>query len=342
MLRNHPAEGYERLEKMGAIREVAWLSRSQEAAKAYREAAAVPNIKGEKRSVLVVAATHNEIKSVTFAIRADRKAAGEIGDGETLKKHTALNWTEAQKTQFKRYKPGHVLEFHKQVRGVAKNESLEVISTNGDGVTARKANGKDITLTCKQTRAYSVFEREQIEVSAGDKLLLQANWRDKTFRATNGELVTVASIDGGVIRLEDGRELPAGYRQFNHGYCVTAHRSQGKTVDVEVISVDRMDQDLFYVSATRAREGLTVVTSDSIALQESIGVSGDRQSATELARRAECAAAIKSAHAIAPEDYDLYQQFQQQQQRPAHRPEIQQEITHHVEHEHEYHHSISL
>ena len=104
-----------------------------------------------------------------------------------------------------------------------------------------------------------------------------------------------------------------------------------------------MDQELFYVSATRAREGLTVITSDSIAPQESIGVSGDRQSATELARRAESAAAIKSAHAIAPEDYDLYQQFQQQQQRPVQRqqPEIQQEITHHVEREYEQH-SINL
>lgn len=85
------------------------------------------------------------------------------------------------------------------------------------------------------------------------------------------------------IRLEDGRQLPAEYRQFTHGYAVTAHRSQGKTVDFEVIAAERMAQDLFYVSATRAREGLIVVTSDCLALQEAIGVSGDRRSATELA-----------------------------------------------------------
>jgi ATP-dependent exoDNAse (exonuclease V) alpha subunit len=41
------------------------------------------------------------------------------------------------------------------------------------------------------------------------------------------------------------------------GYAVTAHRSQGKTVDFEIIAAERMAQDLFYVSATRAREGLT-------------------------------------------------------------------------------------
>jgi ATP-dependent exoDNAse (exonuclease V) alpha subunit len=335
-LRNHPAEGFERLEKMGAIREVSWLSRGQEAAKAYREAAAVPNIKGEKRSVLVVAATHNEIKSVTFAIREDRKNAGELSQGETTNRHTALNWTEAQKTQFGRYKSGQVLEFHKGVKGVAKSSTLEVISSDRDGVRARKADGQEMTLTRKQTKAYSVFEREEIEVAPGDKLLLQANYKDKAFKATNGELVTVSAVDGGKIRLEDGREMPSNYRQFAYGYAVTAHRSQGKTVDYEVISADRMDQELFYVSATRAREGLTVITSDSIALQESIGVSGDRQSATELARRSESLAAIKSAHGIVAEDYDLYQQFQQQQQhRAAHRPQIQQEITHHVQHKYE-------
>jgi len=85
-----------------------------------------------------------------------------------------------------------------------------------------------MTLTRKQTKAYSVFEREEIEIAAGDRLLLQANYKDKSFKATNGELVTVAGVEAGKIRLEDGREIPAAYRQFTHGYAVTAHRSQGK------------------------------------------------------------------------------------------------------------------
>jgi hypothetical protein len=68
-LRKHPAEGFSKLQAMGAIREVDWHLRAQEVSKAYREAAVVPNVKGEARSVLVVAATHDEIKSATHAIR---------------------------------------------------------------------------------------------------------------------------------------------------------------------------------------------------------------------------------------------------------------------------------
>jgi len=66
---------------------------------------------------------------------------------------------------------------------------------------------------------------------------------------------------------------------------VTAHRSQGKTVDAVVISGDAMKKELFYVAATRGREKVTVVTSDKELLRESVGRSGERQSASELVRR---------------------------------------------------------
>jgi len=331
-LRIDPAEGYDRLQKMGAIREVDWRLRAQEVSKAYQEASVVPNAKGEARSVLVVAATHDEIKSITYAVRQDRKRAGELAEGQTFQKHTALNWTEAQKKQTKNYQPGQMLEFHKAVKGVSKNEALEVVSADKSGITARKADGQTIKLTDRQAKSFGVFEKQDLEVSAGDRLLLQANWRDKTFKATNGELVTVASVDEGRIRLQDGRQMPAEYRQFTHGYAVTAHRSQGKTVDFEIIAAERMAQDLFYVSATRAREGLTVITSDSIGLQESIGVSGDRQSAIELARRSVHTAPVKAFVLD-----DLYQTYQAQQgaqrlsKKPVqHEQNLQKEINHDV------------
>lgn len=247
-LRNHPAEGFAKLEAMGAIREVDWRLRAQETSEAYREAAAMPNRKGQARSVLVVTATHDEIKSVTHAIRQDRQRAGELAPGETFVQHTALNWTEAQKKQLKNYQPGQVLEFHKAVKGVSKNEALEVVSADKSSITARKATGQDVTITARQTSNFAVFEKQEIEVAPGDKLLLKANWRDKNFGASNGELVSVAAIEGGAIKLQDGRELPAAYRQITHGYAVTAHRSQGKTVDFQIIAAEKMSQDLFYVS----------------------------------------------------------------------------------------------
>jgi len=71
------------------------------------------------------------------------------------------------------------------------------------------------------------------------------------FGATNGELTTVRSAERGMIYLEDGRSVPANYREFTHGYAVTAHRSQGKTVDQIIISA--AGSRAVRLSTTRAR-----------------------------------------------------------------------------------------
>jgi ATP-dependent exoDNAse (exonuclease V) alpha subunit len=121
-------------------------------------------------------------------------------------------------------------------------------------------------------------------VAPGDRLLLTGNRRDPDFRATNGELVKVRGVESGRIQLEEGRTLPANYREFDHGYAITAHRSQGKTVDGVILSADTMKQELFYVGASRGRNEIAIVTSNPEQLRESLGISSARPSAMELAR----------------------------------------------------------
>jgi ATP-dependent exoDNAse (exonuclease V) alpha subunit len=133
-------------------------------------------------------------------------------------------------------------------------------------------------------RSFSIQERGQIEIAPGDRLLLMGNRREPEFCATNGELVKVHGVDGGRIRLENGRTLPANYHEFDHGYAITAHRSQGKTVDSVIISGDLMKQEQFYVAASRGRDGITIITSDVEQLRESLGISAARPSAIELSR----------------------------------------------------------
>ena len=81
---------------------------------------------------------------------------------------------------------------------------------------------------------------QSIFTEADDWQELQANVRDDAYKFTNGERVKVAHVneEGGII-LEDKRTIPRNFRQFTHGYAITAHRSQGKTVDEVIISGDR-------------------------------------------------------------------------------------------------------
>ena len=99
-LRLNPERGFAKLDAMGAIREAAISERAAAIADAYDSAAGT--------SCLVVCATHDEIGPVTDAIRARRKARGELGEGVTLACHVSLNWTAAQKADFQSYRAGQI------------------------------------------------------------------------------------------------------------------------------------------------------------------------------------------------------------------------------------------
>jgi UvrD-like helicase C-terminal domain len=234
----------------------------------------------------VVCATHEEIGHVTAVIRAQRMETGNLGTSVHLERHLPLNSTAAQRSDVRNFHAGQILEFHRAVKGADKNEALEVVGVRGNKIVARNAHGENRGFTSKQARCFDVYERRDIEVAPNDRLLLTANRRESGFRATNGELVTVAQIDEqGRIQLQDGRGLAETYRHFDHGYAVTTHRSQGKSVDAVIISGDAMKKELFYVAASRGRESVTGVTSDRESLRQSVSRSGARQSASELARK---------------------------------------------------------
>jgi hypothetical protein len=276
-LRRHPERGFAKLDAMGAVREVAISERAAAIADAYDAAA------GQSR--LVVCATHDEIDRVTDAIRERRKTRGEVCEGVALTRHVSLNWTAAQKADFRNHRAGQILCFHRAVKFIAKNDTVEVVRVASSGLVVRSANGTERTISKRQAASFDVVEARPIEVSVGDRLLLTANRREPGLRITNGELVTVSAVDAtGRIQLDDSRTLPSNYRSFAHGYAVTAHRSQGKTVDSVIISGDGMQRELFYVAASRGRQSVTVITSDKERLQATVARYMARTSASELVR----------------------------------------------------------
>jgi conjugative relaxase-like TrwC/TraI family protein len=286
-LREQPAHGFEQLEAMGAVQEVAWADRSRSVAEAWRQAHAHVNVHGQPGSVLVVCATHDDIADVTAAIRAERQHAGELGAGVRMDRYVALHYTLAQKTDPRQFHEGQVLVFHRNTPDVRRHAALEVVRIEPQQLVAQASGGAEHVVTATEAQAFDVYERRPIEIAAHDRLVLTANRREAGFRATNGEMVTVSRVDEhGRLHLEDGRTLPSTFKHFEYGYAVTAHRSQGQSVDAVVIAGETMSRELFYVAASRGREHLTVITSDKAVLEESVARSGARLSASELVRTA--------------------------------------------------------
>src|SRR5207245_9715032 len=106
----------------------------------------------------------------------------------------------------------------------------------------------------------------------------------------NGERVQVREIQNGRIALLDGRQLPAGFNTFTHGYAVTSHSSQGKTVDdVLLVASSRsfaaVNREQFYVSISRGRERCHVFTDDADLLARRVTDSHERQAAVRSEER---------------------------------------------------------
>ena len=87
--------------------------------------------------------------------------------------------------------------------------------------------------------------------------------------------------------LADGRVIPENYRTFTHGYAVTSHAAQGKTVDEVLVvassrSLPAINQQQFYVSISRGRERCRVFTDDAEMLRSHVTRSSARLAAVEV------------------------------------------------------------
>jgi Ti-type conjugative transfer relaxase TraA len=153
------------------------------------------------------------------------------------------------------------------------DELLVLAHTNDDvkqlNEALRKVMKDDGALTAP--RAFQT-ERGLREFAAGDRIIFLENARFLEPRARklgpqyvkNGMLGTVVSTGDKrgdpllSVRLDNGRDVVIsedGYRNIDHGYAATIHKSQGTTVDrTFVLATGMMDQHLTYVSMTRHRD----------------------------------------------------------------------------------------
>jgi ATP-dependent exoDNAse (exonuclease V) alpha subunit len=274
-------EAFAQLERMAAITEVladGHHDLHDAAAKSYLQAVT------ENKSALLVAPTWNEIETVTEKVRAELKSSGRLAlEEKDFQVFDSLSWTEAQKRDARQYRPGMAINFHRRGHGFEKGETVAVVAAANDLLKVQHTDGSENIFPLGAGIACDVGEKRKLKVAAGDKLLLQSNWQ-KNF--VNGELVEVKAIQGDSILLADGRVIPADYRTFTHGYAVTSHAAQGKTVDEVLLvassrSLPAINQEQFYVSISRGCERCQIFTDDSDLLRSHITRSSARLAAVE-------------------------------------------------------------
>jgi conjugative relaxase-like TrwC/TraI family protein len=277
----HGNEALERLESIGALHETPPEDRYGKLVDRY-----VDSLAAEK-SALIVSPTWQEIETVTEEVRRGLQAAGRLGQKETMVGvHEPQNWTRAQKCDWKSYSGELVLNFHRSTAVVQRGTSLTVDRVDGDGVIGLDATGLEVRITRKQVACFEVARVREIPVAEGETLLIRGNRREAG--VVNGSVVTVRALrENGAIELTDGRVLPPDFRSFTHGYCVTSHTAQGRTVDHVYVamganSMMATNRNQFYVSTSRGRERVEIFTHDVEELRAMVRRSGDRKGALEF------------------------------------------------------------
>ena len=247
--------------------------------------------KGEwKEKVILVAPTHAESHLLTDKIRAGMKNAGVLQPGKNYTVPESLNQTVQQKAAIKNYQVGQLVTFTQKMPGFDKSRTYEVMSIDPvkKRLVLRGHDGKErsLKITRPAAQKIDVARRRDIEVSAGDRILIRAN--DHAAGLVNGNVFTVSELAAdGSIKTKEGKTIPAGFHAFSHGYVVTSHKSQGRTCDHVVVAAARMDGKAAYVSTSRGRLSCSVHTPDIEALRRGLPGTGDRTAALDVLTRPE-------------------------------------------------------
>jgi len=264
------ALGFDRLDELSWIREIPNAERYKALAADY--VAAVSSGK----TALVVSPTHSEGGRCTAEIRRLLQERGSLSREE--REFTVLenaNYTEAERGDPGNYAHGDVLQFHQNAKSYKRGERLTVGGA---------------TLPLDQAARFNVFHKARLKLAAGDVIRITHNGftADRQHRLDNGSLYRIKTFDAqGNIVLDNSWKVPKNFGHIAHGYCVTSHASQGKTVDCVFVgqsslSFPASSREQWYTSCSRGRESVTVYCDDKEALREAVAESEERITATEL------------------------------------------------------------
>ena len=250
------------------------------------------------KTALVISPTHQQGEQVTQAIRHKLRDAGRLAKEETtVSQLVNINMTLAEKSDPRNYGTGQLIQFNQNVTGIERGSRWSVVSIKDATVQIQDENGRRATLPVDRVDQFDVYRQSVMALSNGDTIRITHNSLDRNKkRLTNGHILDVVSIDkNGSLRLRNKisktiYNVPADFGHVTHGYCLTSHAAQGKTVDEVFIAQPSAtfaatNLNQFYVSVSRARERVHIYTDDKAALLAHASQAGDRLSALELVKR---------------------------------------------------------
>ncbi|MFM7315390.1 MAG: MobF family relaxase, partial [bacterium] len=210
-------EGFDRLERMGWIKEVDGMERYEILARDYADRLEET---GRWRDLLVVSPTHAELETVTESIRHELKERGQIEREEIyFDRLDPANLTEAERRDTRNYEAKHIdlIQFHRSAKGFSAG-------------TRMKIDEHPETVPTPLADRFQAYRVESIPIAKGDliRFTLGGKTLDGNHQIRNGSTYKVAGFtEKGDLTLENGWVVAKDYGHFRHGYVETSFGSQG-------------------------------------------------------------------------------------------------------------------
>ncbi|MBL7867384.1 MAG: relaxase domain-containing protein [Flavobacterium lindanitolerans] len=288
LAKGHVRTAFGKLDNIGSIKEIDPADGSKQLVDDY-----VAALKKGKTG-LIISPTHKQGEEVTAAVRKELKKEGLIGKREIVARKLAnTNMTEAEKSDYRLYKKGQVIQFNQNMKGVKRGSAWTVENVDETNIHINNGN-EQISVPVTASKKFDVFEDKEIALSLGDKFQITKNGFDKhRTRLDNGQALQVKSVSkkDGIVLINPVSKnlyyLDKDFGHISHAHCITSYASQGKTVDEVFIhqpaaTFPATDAKQFYVSVSRGRDNVHIYTDDKEQLLEYASEMGDRKSALEL------------------------------------------------------------
>jgi conjugative relaxase-like TrwC/TraI family protein len=291
LAKNNTQQGIDMLASQGRITEIP--NRQERIAAIARDYATQPE------NTIVVSPDNRSRQQINEAVRAELLQEGVLSpDGRTVRTLThRSDMTGADRTWAARYNAGDVLQYAtgSKAEGIERDSfaTVRAVDARANTLTVELANGSSVTYDPRRLRGVQVFRETEREFATGDRIQMTSTNRE--LGVANRDLGTITRIENGQmsVRMDGKAERAisfdtAEFRQFDHGYAVTSHSSQGLTAGRVLAHFDTdgarslINTRLAYVAISRASDDARVYTNNAETLGQRLATDISKTAAVDF------------------------------------------------------------
>ncbi|MBB5346182.1 conjugative relaxase-like TrwC/TraI family protein [Edaphobacter lichenicola] len=250
-------------------------------------------------NTIIVSPDNKSRQQINEAVRGELLQQGTLADDgqkfSTLAHRSDM--TGADRTWAARYNVGEVLQYTtgSKAEGIVRDSFATVrsVDARANTLTVELENGSSVTYDPRRLRGVNVFRETEREFATGDRIQFTAP--NKDLGLANRDLGTVFGLEDEkmTVRLDGKAERTvtfdaAEFRQFDHGYAVTSHSSQGLTAGRVIANIDTESSNslintrLAYVAISRASEDARIYTNNAETLGERLATDISKTAALDF------------------------------------------------------------